>query len=147
MTPAELRALIESDPQALQLAQAGAADVCAKRCMEIAPKVRVSTMGTERLLYEKLGALVGETILAKLEAFSATQDQMAPLVKRVLGWLKPSNGGTDWGSQELITMAGALKLKDVITADELIGIESLSLVTPTITGADVTTAYPFPGGV
>lgn len=144
MTPSQLRMLIESDAEALQLARSGAADLCAKRCMMIAPKVRVSKMLTERGLYAELGPLVAETILQKLEGYAQAGQTFSALVKRFLKWLEPTNDGVDFGLQDTLDMAGALTQGGLLTAEEYAAINSISLVPPTITGADVSTAYPFP---
>lgn len=141
MTPQELKALIQSDAQALALAQAGNDEACAARCSEIAPLVRVVTMLTERGLYDRLGASVAETILQKLDAFSETADPMAPIVRRVLRWLEPTNGGTDFGAVELLYMVDQLETKSVLTAQEVDAIDALSLVPQTVTAAEVAVAF------
>ena len=147
MTPEELKALIQSDAQALSLAQSGNDEACAVRCSEIAPQTRAATMLTERGLYDRLGALVAETILQKLDAFAKTADQMAPMVRRVLVWLQPVNGGADVGATELLVMVGALKLKGVLTADEAMAIDALSLIPQTVTAAEVAVAFRQTEGV
>lgn len=147
MTPVELKNLIKSDAQALQFAQAGNDEACAARCSEIAPQTRATTMLTERGLYDRLGALVAETILQKLDAFAKTADQMAPMVRRVLVWLQPVNGGADVGAAELLVMVGALKLKGVLTVDEAMAIDALSLVPQTVTAAEVAIAFRQTEGV
>lgn len=144
MTPAELKSLIESDAEALALARSGAADLCALRCMAIAPKINAETVLTERGLYQRLGATVAETILQKLEGFAATQNSLAAVVRRFLKWLEPVNGGADWGQPEALAMCHALMQGGLLTQEECDAIHALSLVAPTITGADVSTAYPFP---
>jgi len=144
MTPSELKSLIESDAEALALARSGAADLCAKRCMLIAPKVRTSKMLTERGLYAELGLLVAETILQKLEGYAQAGQPFSALVKRFLKWLEPTNDGVDFGLQDTLDMAGALTQGGLLTNEEYAAINSVSLVAPTITGADVSTAYPFP---
>lgn len=50
-----------------------------------------SKLITSRTLYADLGPAAAETILQKLEAASAAN----PVVKRVLGWLLPSEAGVD----------------------------------------------------
>ena len=144
MTPAALKTLIESDAEALALARSGAADLCAKRCMLIAPKVRISKMLTERGLYAELGPLVAETILQKLEGYAQAGQPFSALVKRFLKWLEPTNDGVDFGLQDTLDMAGALTQGGLLTNEEYAAINSVSLVAPTITGVDVSTAYPFP---
>lgn len=144
MSPTELRALIESDAEALALARSGAADLCAARCVEIAPKVRASKTLTERGLYQELGPAVAETILQKLEAYALAEAAYSAIVKRFLKWLEPSNEGVDFGLQSTLDMAGLLYQGGLLSVDEYTAIDGLSKVAPTITGADVSTAYPFP---
>jgi len=144
MSPTELRALIESDTQALALARSGAADLCAARCVVIAPKVRSSKTLTERGLYQELGPAVAETILQKLEAYSLAGADYSAIVKRFLKWLEPANQGVDFGLQSTMDMAGLLYQGGLLAVEEYTAIDGLSKVAPTITGADVSTAYPFP---
>ena len=144
MTPAALKTLIESDAEALALARSGAADLCAKRCMQIAPKIRQSTTLTERGLYNELGPTMAEIILQKLEGYAAASQEYSALVKRFLKWLEPNNQGVDFGLQSTLDMAGLLAQGGLLSAPEYAAISGLSLVAPTITGADVSTAYPFP---
>lgn len=144
MSPTELRALIESDQQALALARSGAADLCAARCMVIAPKIRASKTLTERGLYQELGPAVAETILQKLEGYAVAGAAYSAIVKRFLKWLEPSNEGVDFGLQSTLDMAGLLYQGGLLTVEEYTAIDGLSKASPTITGAEVSTAYPFP---
>ena len=144
MSPVELRALIESDAEALALARSGAADSCAARCVAIAPKVRASKTLTERGLYQELGPTVAETILQKLEGYAVAGAAYSAIVKRFLKWLEPANEGVDFGLQNTLDMAGLLYQGGLLTVDEYTAIDGLSKVAPTITGADVSTAYPIP---
>ena len=101
-------------------------------------------MLTERGLYAELGPLVAETILQKLEGYAQAGQPFSALVKRFLKWLEPTNDGVDFGLQDTLDMAGALTQGGLLTNEEHAAINSVSLVAPTITGADVSTAYPFP---
>jgi hypothetical protein len=144
MSPVELRALIESDAEALALARSGAADLCAARCVVIAPKIRASKVLTERGLYANLGPAIAETILQKLEGYAEAGQEYSALVKRFLKWLEPSNDGVDFGLQDTLDMAGLLYQGGLLTLEEYTAIDGLSKVAPTITGAEVSTAYPYP---
>lgn len=144
MTPQELRALIESDPQALSLAQAGAADVCAKRCMEIAPKVIAPTrLGDINIVGLYDNPSDGEAVCQQIETVAESN----PVVKRAWRWAAPGAPGIDVGDAKvraMLTLAvnqGGVGLTQQQAAPMLAAAE----VAPTITGADVTTAYPYPG--
>ena len=141
MSPAELKALVQSDAEATALANAGNDEACAVRCGVIAPKVRIETVLTERGLYDRLGAMLAETILQKLEGFAASQEPMAPVVKRFLKWLQPANGGADFGSPQALEMCHMLMLGGLLTQDECDAIHALSLVSQTFTAAQIAIAW------
>lgn len=141
MTPAELKTLIESDAEALQLANAGNDEACAARCGVIAPKIRVSTMLTERGLYTELGPVVAETILQKLEGYAAASQPYSALVSRFLGWLEPTNGGVDFGLQSTLDMAGALTQGGLLSTEEYAAINLLSLAPQKFTAAQIGEAW------
>lgn len=83
---------------------------------------------TSRTLYADLGPTDAETILQKLEAASASN----PVVKRVLGWLLPSEAGVDIthpgtrGQLDALVAAGVLSSGEG-SALKAIGEESKSL--------------------
>lgn len=142
MTPQELRTLIESDAQALALAQSGAADLCAKRCMAIAPKVPTSTLLTElSILRAYTNPADGEAVLQQIETVAASN----PVVARVLKWIRPGAPGVDFGDvrvRAMLTLAvnqGGIGLTNVQAAPLLAAAE----VSQSISGSDVSTAYPF----
>lgn len=83
---------------------------------------------TSRTLYADLGATDAETILQKLEAASASN----PVVKRVLGWLLPSEAGVDITHPGTRGQIDALVAAGVLSSEEgsqvkAIGEESKSL--------------------
>ena len=142
MSPEELKKLIESDTEALRLASTGAADLCAARCRQIAPKVTQPTMVTERsILNLYANPMDAETVMATIEAVA----QSNPIVKRALKWLQPGADGLDVGDarmRELLTtpaQAGGVGLSAELARPLLAAAE----VEPQISGADVSTAYPF----
>lgn len=145
MTPQELRALIESDPQALALASTGAADLCAIRCMEIAPKVVTEKrLGDINIVGLYANPADGEAVCQQIELVAASN----PVVKRAWAWSKPGAPGIDVGNatvRAMLTMpieSGGVGL----TQQQAVPILSAAEVAPSITGADVTTAYPYPEG-
>jgi hypothetical protein len=135
MTPQELKALIESDPQAKALAEAGNDHDCAIRCSEIGPLIRSSLILTERGLYNKLGPMVAETILQKFEQYDGSYKA---LVSRVLKWLRPSEGGSDFGDPAMIQFLSLLLAEGLsITQSEFDAINNLSLSNQIITPLEV----------
>lgn len=141
MTPAELRALIESDAEATAFANAGNDEACAIRCGVIAPMVRVSTTLTERGLYKELGPVMAETVLQKLEGYAAAEQAYSALVKRFLKWLEPNNDGVDFGLQSTLDMAGALTQGGLLSTEEFAAINLLSLAPQTFTAAQIAEAW------
>ena len=141
MTPAELKSLIESDAEATALANAGNDEACAARCGIIAPSIRVSKMLTERGLYAELGPTMAETILQKLEGYAAASQPYSALVHRFLGWLKPTNGGVDFGLQSTLDMADALTQGGLLSAEEYAAINLLSLAPQKFTAAQIGEAW------
>ena len=113
MTPLELQALITSDTEAASLLEQGKDAACAARCSVIAPLVRKETFLTERGMYAALGATVAETILLKLVAFANASQTASPIMARVLEWLKPNNGGVDFGLQQTVDFVAMLHQGEV----------------------------------
>ena len=143
MTPQELKALIQSDPQALSLAQAGAADLCAKRCMEIAPKVVIEKrLGDINIIGLYADPSVGEAVCQQIEMVAESN----PVVKRAWKWSSPGSPGIDVGDAKVRAMltlpiaSGGVGLSPQQAAPILSAAET----SPSISGADVSTAYPFP---
>jgi hypothetical protein len=143
MTPAELNTLIRSDPQALALASSGAADLCALRCMDIAPRVVVRKLMTDvEILALYASPADGEEVCQIIDTAARTN----AVVSRVWKWAMPPNSGIDVGDariRSLLTMPvaqGGLGLTQAQAAPILAAAE----VQQTITGADVSTAFPYP---
>ena len=142
MTPEQLRALIENDAEALSLAQSGAADQCAKRCMAIAPKVAIETrVGDINIVGLFANPADGEAVCQQIEAVAATN----PIVKRAWRWAAPGAPGIDIGNATVRQMLVATIEQGGcgLTPEQMAPIIAASSVAPVITGADVSTAFPF----
>jgi hypothetical protein len=142
MSPEELKSLIESDAEALQLASTGAADMCAARCRAIAPKVTQQTMISElSILNLYANPADAETVLQTIEAVAKAN----PVVNRVLKWLQPGAPGIDIGDARVRGLlvapvgSGGVGLLPELARPLLAAAE----VEPQISGAEVSTAYPF----
>jgi hypothetical protein len=143
MSPTELRALIESDSEALALARSGAADLCAARCVVIAPKVvEPKRLGDINIVQLYADPAVGETVCQTIEAVA----QSNPVVKRAWRWAEPGKPGLDVGDLRVRAML-TLPVEQGgvgLTQQQAAPILACAEVSPVITGADVSTAYPYP---
>lgn len=139
MTNEELRQLIHSDPVALERAGIGDDAGCASRCVEIADPVRVETILTERGLYQRLGPVVAESVLQKFEAY---QGAYLAQVRRVIHWMRPSEGGFDFGDDSFVALL-ALLIQDGIgiTEPERQALLGLSLQPAYISAGQVSDAW------
>ena len=139
MTNNELRELIHSDLLATELADRGDDQGCADRLVQIAPPIRVETILTERGMYDRLGPHIAESVLQKFEGYQGTfQDN----IQRVLKWLKPAEGGVDFGDAAFVQLLELLYDSGLgITQQELQAVLSLSLRQPEITADQVSDAW------
>lgn len=144
MTPEQLRLLIESDAEATRLASTGAADLCAARCREIGPRDTVETRVTElSILAAYPNPADGEKVMQAIE--TAAKAATGAVVKRALKWLQPVAPGVDVGDARIRTLLttpvaqGGVGLTPELARPLL----ALAEVEPSITGADVSTAWPF----
>lgn len=139
MTNQELRDLIHSDTLATELADRGDDQGCADRLVEIAPAIRVQTILTERGMYDRLGPTVAETVL---QAFEAYQGAFKENVRRALNWLRPAEGGVDFGDPSFVALLELLKSDGVvITQAQLDAMLSVSLRQPEITADQISEAW------
>ena len=88
-------------------------------------------------MYSALGAEVAETILGKLAAFAQAEQASSPVVARALEWLKPNNGGMDFGFQSTLDFISALHQGGVLTTAERDALDALSLYPQIITTLEV----------
>lgn len=139
MTPAQLRALIHSDSVAKQMADRGDDIGCATRCTAIASPMRTETVLTERGLYDRLGAAMAESILQKLFMYEGLFGQ---IVQRVLGWMKPGEGGFDFSEPEFLALIDQIRQDGMALSDpEYQALINLSLTTTKITASEVSEAW------
>ena len=139
MTPAQLRALIHSDSVAKQMADRGDDLGCATRCTAIATPMRTETVLTERGLYDRLGAAMAESILQKLSMYQGMYGQ---IVQRVLGWMKPGEGGFDFAEPEFLGLIDQIRQDGMALSDpEYQALINLSLTTHQITASEVSEAW------
>lgn len=139
MTTEELRALIESDPEALEMAEAGNDTGCAARLSEIAPKVPAA----ERYIHamDIMSAFADPTIGAdawdKLVAASANSGVIAIAVS----YMKPdSQRGLNIADSRSQAMCNQLQQLRVWTTQQRDTIKDLRLVSQIITPDQVSEA-------
>lgn len=107
MTPQELKALIDSDTQATNLAAVGNDAACAARCSAIAPKLLQSTRLSELgILGLYANPVDGMTVLGTIEAI-ATQNA---LFAKVLSFMQPGVAAECLPDFALPAMRAALTL-------------------------------------
>jgi hypothetical protein len=136
-----LKEIILSDPRAKELADMGAADECAKRCEEIAPKVFREFFVTERSIVAIYSdPMMAETVLQKIEAVAKHN----PLVARMSKWLGVGSTGIDIGNEKtrrILTTPidqGGIGLTESETKE----LFEAAMTKPSISGVDVTNILP-----
>jgi hypothetical protein len=144
MSPEELRALIESDSEALQLASTGAADLCAARCRAIAPKVTQETRLRWNRIFDLYGSNLARaaTVQSKIKAAGQKSELVAEIVESLKASSQdPCNIGSPTVRFLLTasTESGGIGL----TQEEAHPLLAAAEVEPQISGADVSTAWPF----
>lgn len=139
MTAEQLKALIQTDVLAKQLADRGDDSGCATRCTTIAAPMRTETVLTERGLYDRLGASMAESILQKLSSYSGSY---RAIVQRVLGWMRPGEGGFDFAEPEFLSLINAIRQDGAAISDaEYQALVNLSLAPSRITASEVSEAW------
>ncbi len=139
MTTEELRALIDSDTQATEMAEAGDDAGCAARCSEIAPKVP----GPERYIHgmDLVSAFsdpsVGADAWAKLKAAAGA----SPVVALAVEYMGPSSvRGLNISDPRSLAMCDSLVESTVWSQEQADGVKGLGMVAQTITADQVSEA-------
>jgi hypothetical protein len=140
MTDDEIRAAIISSPELRALIESGNDQAVADALSLNADPVPTGELYSERALFNELGPIVAESIMAKLEQFAAGSDSSSSVVARGLKWLQPDQGGIDFQNLALKQMLTGLQVAGVLTADELAALTSLGLRPGVVLGADVSRA-------
>ena len=134
MTPANLLLLIQSDPEALALANAGNDEACAIRCTAIAPKVEAAKRCTELDFMENASLAKVEECMAKIELAAQTN----PSVKRMLKFMQPGASGVDFTLNKFKNLlTDAPPAGCGLTAAQAKNLTDLTLVPQAITAAMV----------
>ncbi|OGT59913.1 MAG: hypothetical protein A3E01_10745 [Gammaproteobacteria bacterium RIFCSPHIGHO2_12_FULL_63_22] len=144
MTPAELRALIDGDVEAAQLASAGKDAACAGWLSEIAPRERRPYLITKRTLHRMFGLIRGVQIMGQLRAVAESGDkEQAPIAAEVVDLLQPRGGdgdGLDISHPDAKTFLQQWAAAGLVTADEASQLLALAKVRATITADQVSAA-------
>ena len=139
MTAEEIRDAVNASPELLALAEAPEADVSLIATILSAGRTKMaSLLISERGILERYaaGPLAADTVLTKLEAFSATAHPMASIVKRAMKFLAQPEG-LDVGSPATQSLIDALAAGGVITADEATNLKNIAAVPDAINGFQV----------
>ncbi len=115
-----IRSLLQTEPYKSQTDSQVATTLNATSSV-VAPG---SKLITSRTLYADLGPAAAETILQKLEAAGAAN----PVVKRVLGWLLPSEAGVDITHSSTRDQIDALVSASVLSLSEGAALKGLGEV-------------------
>jgi hypothetical protein len=141
MNPIELKALIQSDPQARAYVEAGNDESCAARCRSIAPPTIVSYKIADINIVGMFdNPADGEAVCQQIEAVA----EVNPIVRRAVKWiLETSSPGLDLGEpkiRHLLTLpisSGGVGL----TAEQAAPLLRAAERQPNITAADIAVAW------
>jgi hypothetical protein len=125
MTIDEIRATILASPELRAHVAAGDDQSLADALADILPRIPTRELMTERSLFAKLGPIVADTILSKLEAFSTTGMPGASVMARGLKWLVPQAGGVDFQHPALLALLEGLVAANTLTQEEFIALSEL----------------------
>lgn len=125
MTVDEIRAAILAAPQLRGYVEAGDDQSLAEALADIVPRVPTGELMTERSLFAKLGPIVADTILSKLESFANTGMPGASVMARGLKWLAPQAGGVDFQHPALLALLEGLVTANILTQDEFVALSEL----------------------
>lgn len=140
MTDAEIRAAILASEPIIALVEAGDDAKAAELLTLSTSKTSNGLTFTDKRLAELLGATKFSAVMLKLEQYSQSNKTYAGLVKRMLTWLSPSNGGIEIGSEVFTTIFSALTSDNTITSAELDSILNLGRVNQKVTTEAVSSA-------
>jgi hypothetical protein len=142
MTDDELHDLIAADPDAKAKADAGDDIATALRSTELAPSVVQEYWVTERGIFAAFAdPIEGETVLQTLEAVAQSESLFAPIIKRALKWLTPSNGGINVGHPGLRILLDQLVAAKVFSSDQVGTIKALAEVKQVVSPDAVSRAW------
>lgn len=137
MTNQEILDAISASPELQALATVNAFGPLADALS--AGRTRIAShYASERGILERFpdGPLAADALLSKLDAFAATSQPMASIVKRALKFLAQTEG-LDLGSSATQDLLAALAAAGVITTAERDGIRSMATVPAPVTAAEI----------
>lgn len=134
MTPAELKALIESDATALEHYQAGRHAACAARCADIAPPVRRVVPAADVQYQAALCGVWAKINLARES--SQTPDQVKGICITFLDWIRAGRP-LDLDMPEVVTMMAGLQAAGVVTEPDCESLDALANVPQVFSTDDV----------
>lgn len=125
MDYAKLKAEIQTDPlgrgYSAMTAEQVAASLNAVNRTRVIPEAFVNA----KSLYSSLGAAAAETVIQKLEAGASGDSPLAPVLKRAVQWILPSEQGIDLGNAVTRGLLDQLS-GPLLTAEEVAAIKAIA---------------------
>lgn len=137
MDSATIRQRILASQTLREAIERGNDQLVADALTESAPRVATDELYTDRALFAALGPILADSILTKLEAFAATGNSGASVVKRALTWLAPANGGLNFQDATVQQFIAGIGVAGILTAEEVAALAGVGTVAGVVTIADV----------
>ncbi len=134
MTNAELKALIESDAQALGHFLASRDQLCAERCSAIAPTIRVPVPAADIQYDASVNGVWAKITIARES--SSTPDEIKGICITFLDWVK-SGRPIDFDMPEVVGMLAGLVAVGLVTSQQAIDMDARATVAQVITSNQV----------
>jgi hypothetical protein len=134
MTNAELKALIESDAEALGHFLASRDQLCAERCSLIAPTIRVPVPAADPQYDASVNGMWAKITIARESA--ATPDEIKGVCITFLDWIK-SGRPIDFDMPEVVGMLAGLVAVGLVTSQQAIDMHARATVAQVITSNQV----------
>ena len=134
MTPTDLLALIQSDPQASQLFASGNDTDCAVRCGVIAPPVRQPVSADKVQETASLNGLWGKLKIAALDSTMSDPPRGAAIA--FIDWVE-SGRSLNMDNPAVQQMAATLISFSLATAQQVADLSALASVSQAFTAAEV----------
>lgn len=140
MTDNELHDAIAANPAAKALADAGDDAGCARLMADALPPTLVPCYLNERGIFATfVDPADAEAVMQGLEAAAGSESPLAPILKRAIVWLRPTNGGIDMGNPSTRVVLDALQAAGALTPEAVATLKATA-ETPAIVTADQVSA-------
>lgn len=140
MTDADLKNLINADPDAKAYAQVGAWLDCAREIQGSLPNTVQPTRVWINDVYRGLGAATGRTVMAKLDAVAAADLAVRDMIGSIRG-----DRGLDVGDPLVRDSLDEMATAGAITTQEAAAVKALALRKPLVTNVECQRAWSLKG--